>query len=251
MVHFSNALSSFLINPRRSSYFCVVGTVKIGFSSSEEADKGSVKLLLLLLFNTLLLLLSLMLFFLSSTHPFNGLESSVTDKPNVPATIPPIKKGKFSDMTSKMSSFSLLLLLLFEDAIRPKVVLVNTGRCDVCLFLSRTFAPLPEEDDEKEEEEEEEEDVVANVVVIVRAVSIVFSVANFVDVHLSEIPPGAETIGETRGRYFCTRTYVRRPFNQRSEQEKEYFSREQKKGINFFESSEFCLRKTARARFYV
>jgi len=204
MVHFSNALSSFLINPRRSSYFCVVGTVKTGFSSSEEADKGSVKLLLLLLFNTLLLLLSLMLFFLSSTHPFNGLESSVTDKPNVPATIPPIKKGKFSDMTSKMSSFSLLLLLLlFEDAIRPKVVLVNTGRCDVCLFLSRTFAPLPEEDDEKEEEEEEE-DVVANVVVIVRAVSIVFSVANFVDVHLSEIPPGAETIGETRGRYFCT-----------------------------------------------
>jgi len=242
MVHFSNALSSFLINPRRSSYFCVVGTVKTGFSSSEEADKGSVKLLLLLLFNTLLLLLSLMLFFLSSTHPFNGLESSVTDKPNVPATIPPIKKGKFSDMTSKMSSFSLLLLLLlFEDAIRPKVVLVNTGRCDVCLFLSRTFAPLPEEDDEKEEEEEEE-DVVANVVVIVRAVSIVFSVANFVDVHLSEIPPGA-------GRYFCT--YVRRPFNQGQNKKRNIFRESKKKAYTFFKSSEFCLRKTARARFYV
>ena len=174
MVHFSNALSSFLINPRRSSYFCVVGTVKTGFSSSEEADKGSVKLLLLLLFNTLLLLLLLMLFFLSSTHPFNGLESSVMDKPKVPATIPPIKKGKFSDMTSKMSSFSLL----FEDAIRPKVVLVlvNTERCGVCLFLSRTFAPLAEDDDD---EKEEEDDVIANVVVvvvvlIVRAVSIVF-----------------------------------------------------------------------------
>ena len=183
MVHFSIALSSFLINPRRSSYFCVVGAVKTGFSSSEEADKGSVKLLLLLLFNTLLLLLLLMLFFLSSTHPFNGLESSVMDKPNVPATIPPIKKGKFSEMTSKMSSFSLL----FEDAIRPKVVLVNTERCGVCLFLSRTFAPLPDEDDEKEEEEEE--DVVANVVVIVRAVSTVFSVANFVDVHLCKFRP--------------------------------------------------------------
>ena len=174
MVRFSIALSSFLINPRRSSYFCVVGTVKTGLSSSEEADKGSVKLLLLLLFNTLLLLLLLMLFFLSSTHPFNGLESSVMDKPKVPATIPPIKKGKFSDMTSKMSSFSLL----FEDAIRPKVVLVlvNTERCGVCLFLSRTFAPLAEDDDD---EKEEEDDVVANVVVvvvvlIVRAVSIVF-----------------------------------------------------------------------------
>ena len=34
------------------------------------------------------------------------------DKPNVPATKPPIKNGKFSDMTSNMSSFSLLLLLL-------------------------------------------------------------------------------------------------------------------------------------------
>jgi thiol-disulfide isomerase/thioredoxin len=177
MVHFSIALSSFLINPRRLSYFCVVGTVKTGFSSSE--DKGSVKLLLLLLFNALLLLLLLMLFFLSSTHPFNGLESSVMDKPNVPATIPPIKKGKFSDMTSKMSSFSLLLLLLllFEDAIRPKVV-VYTERCGVCLFLSRTFAPLAKDDDEKEEEED---DVVANVavvvvvvVLIVRAVSILF-----------------------------------------------------------------------------
>jgi hypothetical protein len=33
------------------------------------------------------------------------------DKPNVPATTPPIKNGKFS-MTSNMSSFSLLLLLL-------------------------------------------------------------------------------------------------------------------------------------------
>ena len=33
------------------------------------------------------------------------------DKPNVPATTPPIKNGKFSD-TSNMSSFSLLLLLL-------------------------------------------------------------------------------------------------------------------------------------------
>ena len=33
------------------------------------------------------------------------------DKPNVPATTPPIKNGKFSDMTSNMSSFSLLLLL--------------------------------------------------------------------------------------------------------------------------------------------
>ena len=245
MVHFSNALSSFLINPRRSSYFCVVGTVKTGFSSSEEADKGSVKLLLLLLFNTLLLLLSLMLFFLSSTHPFNGLESSVTDKPNVPATIPPIKKGKFSDMTSKMSSFSLLLLLLlFEDAIRPKVVLVNTGRCDVCLFLSRTFAPLPEEDDEKEEEEEEE-DVVANVVVIVRAVSIVFSVANFVDVHLSEIPPGA-------GRYFCTYSYTYAvPSTKGQNKKRNIFRESKKKAYTFFKSSEFCLRKTARARFYV
>jgi hypothetical protein len=171
MVRFSIALSSFLINTRRSSYFCVVGAVKTGFSSSGEAAKGSVKLLLLLLFNTLLLLLLLMLFFLSSTHPFNGLESSVMDKPNVPATIPPIKKGKFSDMTSKMSSFSLLL-------IRPKVVLVNTERCGVCLFLSRTFAPLAEDDDDEKEEEEEEDDVVANVVVvvvlIVRAVSVVF-----------------------------------------------------------------------------
>ena len=38
------------------------------------------------------------------------------DKPNVPATTPPIKNGKFSDMTSNMSSFSLLLLLLmFAD----------------------------------------------------------------------------------------------------------------------------------------
>ena len=34
------------------------------------------------------------------------------DKPNVPATTPPMKNGKFSDMTSNMSSFSLLLLLL-------------------------------------------------------------------------------------------------------------------------------------------
>ena len=38
------------------------------------------------------------------------------DKPNVPATTPPIKNGKFSDMTSNMSSFSLLLLMLmFAD----------------------------------------------------------------------------------------------------------------------------------------
>jgi hypothetical protein len=50
--------------------------------------------------------------FLSATQPFSGLESSVMDKPNVPATTPPIKNGKFSDMTSNMSSFSLLLLLL-------------------------------------------------------------------------------------------------------------------------------------------
>jgi hypothetical protein len=50
--------------------------------------------------------------FLSATQPFSGLESSVMDKPNVPATTPPMKNGKFSDMTSNMSSFSLLLLLL-------------------------------------------------------------------------------------------------------------------------------------------
>ena len=38
------------------------------------------------------------------------------DKPNVPATTPPIKNGKFSDMTSNMSSFSLLLLLMLMFA---------------------------------------------------------------------------------------------------------------------------------------
>ena len=58
-----------------------------------------------------LFLLLFFFLFLSATQPFSGLESSVMDKPNVPATTPPIKNGKFS-MTSNMSSFSLLLLLL-------------------------------------------------------------------------------------------------------------------------------------------
>jgi hypothetical protein len=59
-----------------------------------------------------LFLLLFFFLFLSATQPFRGVESSVMDKPNVPATTPPIKNGKFSDMTSNMSSFSLLLLLL-------------------------------------------------------------------------------------------------------------------------------------------
>ena len=63
-------------------------------------------------FVVLFLLLFFFFLFLSATKPFSGLESSVMDKPNVPATTPPIKNGKFSDMTSNMSSFSLLLLLL-------------------------------------------------------------------------------------------------------------------------------------------
>ena len=63
-------------------------------------------------FVVLFLLLFFFCLFLSATQPFSGLESSVMDKPNVPATTPPIKNGKFSDMTSNMSSFSLLLLLL-------------------------------------------------------------------------------------------------------------------------------------------
>tara|TARA_B100001758_G_scaffold226101_1_gene218586 strand:- start:12 stop:467 length:456 start_codon:yes stop_codon:yes gene_type:complete len=63
-------------------------------------------------FVVLFLLLFFFFLFLSATQPFSGLESSVMDKPNVPATTPPIKNGKFSDMTSNMSSFSLLLLLL-------------------------------------------------------------------------------------------------------------------------------------------
>ena len=62
-------------------------------------------------FVVLFLLLFFFFLFLSATQPFSGLESSVMDKPNVPATTPPIKIGKFSDMTSNMSSFSLLLLL--------------------------------------------------------------------------------------------------------------------------------------------
>ena len=62
-------------------------------------------------FVVLFLLLFFFFLFLSATQPFSGLESSVMDKPNVPATTPPIKNGKFSDMTSNMSSFSLLLLL--------------------------------------------------------------------------------------------------------------------------------------------
>ena len=62
-------------------------------------------------FVVLFLLLFFFFLFLSATQPFSGLESSVMDKPNVPATTPPIKNGKFS-MTSNMSSFSLLLLLL-------------------------------------------------------------------------------------------------------------------------------------------
>ena len=67
-------------------------------------------------FVVLFLLLFFFFLFLSATQPFSGLESSVMDKPNVPATTPPIKNGKFSDMTSNMSSFSLLLLLLmFAD----------------------------------------------------------------------------------------------------------------------------------------
>jgi len=63
-------------------------------------------------FVVLFVLLFFFFLFLSATQPFSGLESSVMDKPNVPATTPPIKNGKFSDMTSNMSSFSLLLLLL-------------------------------------------------------------------------------------------------------------------------------------------
>ena len=63
-------------------------------------------------FVVLFLLLFFFFLFLSATQPLSGLESSVMDKPNVPATTPPIKNGKFSDMTSNMSSFSLLLLLL-------------------------------------------------------------------------------------------------------------------------------------------
>jgi hypothetical protein len=63
-------------------------------------------------FVVLFLLLFFFFLFLSATQPFSGLESSVMDKPNDPATTPPIKNGKFSDMTSNMSSFSLLLLLL-------------------------------------------------------------------------------------------------------------------------------------------
>jgi len=67
-------------------------------------------------FVVLFLLLFFFFLFLSATQPFSGLESSVMDKPNVPATTPPIKNGKFSDMTSNMSSFSLLLLMLmFAD----------------------------------------------------------------------------------------------------------------------------------------
>ena len=62
-------------------------------------------------FVVLFLLLFFFFLFLSATQPFSGLESSVMDKPNVPASTPPIKNGKFSDMTSNMSSFSLLLLL--------------------------------------------------------------------------------------------------------------------------------------------
>jgi hypothetical protein len=62
-------------------------------------------------FVVLFLLLFFFFLFLSATQPFSGLESSVMDKPNVPATTPPIKNGKFC-MTSNMSSFSLLLLLL-------------------------------------------------------------------------------------------------------------------------------------------
>ena len=65
-------------------------------------------------FVVLFLLLFFFFLFLSATQPFSGLESSVMDKPNVPATTPPIKNGKFSDMTSNMSSFSLLLLLLMK-----------------------------------------------------------------------------------------------------------------------------------------
>ena len=63
-------------------------------------------------FVVLFVLLFFFFLFLSATQPFSGLESSVMDKPNVPATTPPIKNGKFSDITSNMSSFSLLLLLL-------------------------------------------------------------------------------------------------------------------------------------------
>tara|TARA_B100001540_G_scaffold310580_1_gene328576 strand:- start:1429 stop:1731 length:303 start_codon:yes stop_codon:yes gene_type:complete len=89
-----------------SSVVFVVGTVKTASSSCririDEGD-GSTSLLFMLLF------------FLSSTHPFSGLESSVMDKPNVPATIPPIKNGKFSRMTSKMSSSSSFSSLLFEE----------------------------------------------------------------------------------------------------------------------------------------
>jgi hypothetical protein len=96
-----------------SSVVFVVGTVKTASSSCRiriaEGDGGSTSLLIFWL------KLLMLLFLLSSTHPFSGLESSVMDKPNVPATIPPIKNGKFSRMTSKMSSSSSFSSLLFEE----------------------------------------------------------------------------------------------------------------------------------------
>ena len=75
------------------------------------------------------------------------------DKPNVPATTPPIKNGKFSDMTSNMSSFSLLLLLLMfadeddddddDDAILFEIELrLEAVVAERCNLLSSPPIPL-------------------------------------------------------------------------------------------------------------
>ena len=78
------------------------------------------------------------------------------DKPNVPATTPPIKNGKFSDMTSNMSSFSLLLLLLLlmfadeddddddDDAILFEIELrLAAVVAERCNLLSSPPIPIP------------------------------------------------------------------------------------------------------------
>ncbi|CCO17897.1 unknown protein [Bathycoccus prasinos] len=104
-------------------------------------------------FVVLFLLLFFFFLFLSATQPFSGLESSVMDKPNVPATTPPIKNGKFSDMTSNMSSFSLLLLLLMfadeddddddDDAILFEIELrLEAVVAERCNLLSSPPIPL-------------------------------------------------------------------------------------------------------------
>ena len=107
-------------------------------------------------FVVLFLLLFFFFLFLSATQPFSGLESSVMDKPNVPATTPPIKNGKFS-MTSNMSSFSLLLLLLLlmfadedddddddDDAILFEIELrLAAVVAERCNLLSSPPIPLP------------------------------------------------------------------------------------------------------------